>query len=239
MDGSRGSGSVAAGARSLFHRSRLELTIAPSAVRIARHWTAGQLARGSRPGVHEPLDPDVADSAVLVVSELVTNAIRAVRLGAPGGVILPGRRFLSFGDSVSLTGLPGQDDPPASASAGWALPAWPEHAAALMPVLQPGLPAGSDSTPGRKRGPGLAGVPASVSLVLSRFADTVRIDVHDSSPLPLPPGCHRDAGDETGRGLTVVGALAQTWGWRPEPFGKVVWCELAVTVSHVDEEAGG
>jgi hypothetical protein len=63
--------------------------------------------------------------------------------------------------------------------------------------------------------------------------------VHDSSPLPLPPGCHRDADDETGRGLTVVGALAQTWGWRPEPFGKVVWCELAVTVSHVDNEAGG
>lgn len=238
MDGSRGSGSVAAGARPLFHRSRLELAIVPSAVRIARHWTADQLARGGRASELEPLDPDVADSTVLVVSELVTNAIRAVRLGAPAGVILPGRRFLSFGDPVSLAGLPGQDDSPASAFAGWALPAGREPAAASIPVLQHGMPAGP-ARAGRPKRATLAGVSASVSLVISRFADTVRIDVHDSSPLPLPPGCHRDADDETGRGLTVVGALAQTWGWRPEPFGKVVWCELAVTVSHVDDEAGG
>jgi hypothetical protein len=219
MDGSRGSGSVAAGARPLFHRSRLELAVAPSAVRIARHWTADQLARGSRAGELEPLDPDVADSVVLVVSELVTNAIRAVRAGPPAGVILPGRRFLSFGDPVSVLGLPGQDEPPRPAFAGWALRAGPQ---AAMP--QPA---------------GLSSAAASVSLVISRYAGIVRIDVHDSSPLPLPPGCQRDADDETGRGLTVVAALAQAWGWRPEPFGKVVWCELGVATNHGAEEAGG
>jgi hypothetical protein len=219
MDGSRGSGSVAAGARPLFHRSRLELAVAPSAVRIARHWTADQLARGSRASELEPLDPDVADSVVLVVSELVTNAIRAVRAGTPAGVILPGRRFLSFGDPVSVLGLPGQDAPPRPAFAGWALRAGPQ---AAMP--QPA---------------GLSSAADSVSLVISRYADIVRIDVHDSSPLPLPPGCQRDADDETGRGLTVVAALAQAWGWRPEPFGKVVWCELGVATNHGAEEARG
>ena len=108
MDGSRGSGSLAAEARSLFHRSRLELAIAPSAVRIARHWTAYQLTRKDRPGpagFQKPLDPDVADSAVLVVSELVTNAIRAVRQVTGTGMILPGR-VLSFGDRMAFAGVP-------------------------------------------------------------------------------------------------------------------------------------
>jgi hypothetical protein len=45
--------------------------------------------------------------------------------------------------------------------------------------------------------------------------------------------------DEDGRGLTVVAALASRWGWRPEPFGKVVWCELAVTPGHVKPDCGG
>jgi len=58
-------------------------------------------------------------------------------------------------------------------------------------------------------------------------AGGVRIEVRDSSPVPLPPTCHRDAEDETGRGLTVVAALAESWGWQPETYGKVVWCELA------------
>jgi hypothetical protein len=82
-------------------------------------------------------------------------------------------------------------------------------------------------------------MPASVSLVVSRFADVVRIDVHDSSPLPVPPRHDHDAEDEDGRGLTVVAALAARWGWRPEPFGKVVWCELAVTPGHPGPDCGG
>jgi hypothetical protein len=82
-------------------------------------------------------------------------------------------------------------------------------------------------------------MPASVSLVVSRFADVVRIDVHDSSPLPVPPARDHDADDENGRGLTVVAALAVRWGWRPEPFGKVVWCELAVTPGHPRLDCGG
>lgn len=216
MAGSRASGSVAAGERTLFHRSRLELAIAPSAVRIARHWTACQLARTDRPGQagrgggQEPLDPDVADSAVLVVSELVTNAIRAVRQVTGVDVILPGR-VLSFGDGMAFAGLPARQERPSMFAAG--------RARSAAPVLAP--------------------VPPSVSLVISRFSDVVRIDVHDSSPVPLPPSCARDADDETGRGLIVVAALAASWGWQPGPFGKVVWCEVPAAPGDPGFVAGG
>ncbi len=236
MDGSRGSGSVAAGARSPIYRSRLELAIAPSAARIARHWTADQLARAGRADGQEPLDPDVADSAVLVVSELVTNAIRAVVQATPVGMMLP-RRALSFGDRVAAGGRRGQA-PQASpmCAGGWRLPAGPAAAAT------PGLLAGSHALEAAsllRSGGVLAPVPASVSLVIARFSDVLRIDVHDSSPLPIPPGCHRDAEDETGRGLTVVASLTEAWGWRPDAFGKVVWCELALAPRDVNTEAGG
>ncbi len=222
MDGSRGSGSLAAEARPLFHLSRLELAIAPSAVRIARHWTAYQLTRKDRPdraGCQEPLDPDVADSAVLVVSELVTNAIRAVRQVTGTGMILPGR-VLSFGDRMAFAGVPPRQERLSMFAAGrTASAASTAPAAAAAALLTP--------------------VPASVSLVISRFSGVIRIDVHDSSPVPLPPGCRRDADDETGRGLTVVAALAESWGWQPGPFGKVVWCELSATPGDAAVEAGG
>jgi Histidine kinase-like ATPase domain len=55
-------------------RSSLELGVVPAAVRTARHWTANLLAES-----HPPHDPDFIDTVVLLVSELVTNAIDAAR----------------------------------------------------------------------------------------------------------------------------------------------------------------
>src|ERR1039457_2340416 len=73
---SSGSADVAARAWTGSRRSRLELAVVPAAVRIARLWTADQLAAaGPAPG---PADADLIDAAVLAVSELVTNAIQAV-----------------------------------------------------------------------------------------------------------------------------------------------------------------
>ena len=70
-------------------RDQLELAVTPAAVRVARHWIAGRLACAS-----PPVGPDLIDTAVLVVSELVTNAVRAVG-GDPGypaaGPAGPGR----------------------------------------------------------------------------------------------------------------------------------------------------
>jgi len=206
--------------------------VAPAAVRIARHWTAGQLA-GTGPGPGRA-DADLVDSAVLAVSELVTNAIAAASQDATDGEacaaagqsaaagqvcaaaarpgltlagtalaatvaasgMLPGR-FLSFGDVPRGHGLPGP-------------------VAALGAALSAGL-----SWPWPSPSPS-----PRVSLVIARLNAMLRIEVRDSSRVPLPPTCHRDAEDETGRGLLVVAALAKTWGWQPEPFGKVVWCEL-------------
>jgi hypothetical protein len=177
----RGTG-VVARAWPQSHRSRLELAIAPSAVRMARQWTADQLAR-SRP----PRSSDLIDSAVLAVSELVTNAIAAVSQAQAAAVRQAAATMLPLGDAPAIAARTGDD------------------------MAGTGLPAGL----GR------------VSLVIRFLDDAVRIEVYDNSCIPLPPICQRDADDEHGRGLTVIAALAASWGWRPDARGKVVWCVLA------------
>jgi hypothetical protein len=207
MDGSRGGGDLGSHVLSLFHRGRLELAIAPSTVRVARHWTARLLSSPVSTSGQASLDAEIVDAAVLAVSELVTNAVRAVSQAKPANVILP-QELLAVGGPVAFGVAHGRPEEPAT-------PAATRAASTLTPI------------------------PPSVSLVVSRFADVVRIDVHDSSPLPVPPGRDHDADDENGRGLAVVAALASRWGWRPEPFGKVVWCELAVTPGHPGPDCGG
>jgi hypothetical protein len=54
-------------------RGRIEVAAVPASVRETRHWTAQWLA-----GANPPLDQDSADATVLLVSELVTNAVQAV-----------------------------------------------------------------------------------------------------------------------------------------------------------------
>src|SRR5580658_8171852 len=92
---SQGSVEVACRAPITTHRSSLELAIAPSAVRRARHWTANVLSYTELTEAGYPDKQGVIDTAVLLVSELVTNAIRAVsqsggvngadRVGGTGG----------------------------------------------------------------------------------------------------------------------------------------------------------
>lgn len=171
-------------------RSCLEIAIAPAAVRIARQWTADQLS-----ATDPPLSADCVDTAVLLVSELVTNAIGAVRRAAAAATVppvlpvlpVPGRPVLRIGDLSLGLQAPGS------------LPAGPS-------------PSG----------------PARVWMVLTRQDDGVRIEVHDSSCAPLPQATgFNDEDAEGGRGLTVVAGLAASWGWQPDAFGKVVWCEVA------------
>jgi anti-sigma regulatory factor (Ser/Thr protein kinase) len=141
------------------HFDRIELDAAPTAVRDARDWTAKRLAQ-----TFPPHGQELIDAAVLVVSELVTNAVHAVTQPA-------GR--------------------------------WP---AGLEAARLPNA--------------------AVISLIVSDSYQSVRVEVHDRSCVPIPPVLLSDAEDETGRGLIVVDALATGWGWRPSPYGKVVWCEL-------------
>jgi anti-sigma regulatory factor (Ser/Thr protein kinase) len=137
---------------------RLEFAAAPAAVGCARRWTAGLLAQ-SGPG-------DLVDTAVLLVSELVTNAVRA-SAAAPRG---------SGG--------------PDHGSGG------PDH--------------------------------GQIELIIVRTSDMLRIEVYDSSlgSLPSPADHVVDSDGEGGRGLQVINALSERWGWRPAKGGKVVWCEL-------------
>jgi anti-sigma regulatory factor (Ser/Thr protein kinase) len=65
--------------------SRIELTAAPAAVSCARRWITGQLAC-THPA-------DLVDSAVLLVSELVTNAVRASAAAALASGCLTPRRI--------------------------------------------------------------------------------------------------------------------------------------------------
>ncbi|AWW42628.1 ATP-binding protein [Streptomyces cadmiisoli] len=66
---------------------------------------------------------------------------------------------------------------------------------------------------------------ASATLVLERRGDRLRVEVHDMSkamPSPGPMAC----GDECGRGLHLVAALAADWGTALTATGKSVWCEI-------------
>jgi len=68
-----------------------------------------------------------------------------------------------------------------------------------------------------------------VSLRLLLTGKSLIIEVCDHSPRGLEPR-EADADDECGRGLTVVAALADHWGWeRAGHNRKVVWAELGVS----------
>jgi anti-sigma regulatory factor (Ser/Thr protein kinase) len=67
-----------------------------------------------------------------------------------------------------------------------------------------------------------------IALRLLASETSLVIEVWDQSPLDLEP---REAGtdDECGRGLTVVAALSDRWGWeRTGHRRKVVWAVLAL-----------
>ncbi|MDT0307388.1 ATP-binding protein [Streptomyces sp. DSM 44917] len=64
----------------------------------------------------------------------------------------------------------------------------------------------------------------------------IRVEVFDRSPSlsrTAPPT--PDA--ECGRGLVLVAALADRWGWGPRGEGKAVWCELDVPQARRGEHA--
>ncbi|MFN2626037.1 MAG: SpoIIE family protein phosphatase [Mycobacteriales bacterium] len=68
----------------------------------------------------------------------------------------------------------------------------------------------------------------AVGIDVALDAGVVRVGVRDESAEPptLRPGL--GAADESGRGIHLVEALADRWGWEHVPRGKRVWFELAV-----------
>ncbi|MFI5657317.1 ATP-binding protein [Streptomyces sp. NPDC051684] len=63
-------------------------------------------------------------------------------------------------------------------------------------------------------------------------ATRLRVEVTDASPT-LPAVRTPSAGEESGRGLTLVVLLAGAWGTRPREtgVGKTVWFELGLNYS--------
>ncbi|MFJ8785458.1 MULTISPECIES: ATP-binding protein [unclassified Streptomyces] len=62
-------------------------------------------------------------------------------------------------------------------------------------------------------------------------AGVLRIGAWDADPEPPEPPGELGALEEEGRGLALVRACADLWGWQPLARhgnrGKYVWCELA------------
>jgi anti-sigma regulatory factor (Ser/Thr protein kinase) len=58
-----------------------------------------------------------------------------------------------------------------------------------------------------------------------RDADTLRLEVHDTA-LTKPEQRAVEPADFHGRGLALIDALAQAWGYDQTPDGKRVWARL-------------
>ncbi|MEU3436638.1 ATP-binding protein [Streptomyces sp. NPDC006863] len=66
-------------------------------------------------------------------------------------------------------------------------------------------------------------------IYLERVEGVIRAELHDSGGGVVraadgPP----EAGDEGGRGLLLVAALADKWGVAERNPGKIVWCEFSI-----------
>lgn len=95
----------------------------------------------------------------------------------------------------------------------------------------------------------LHGVPPGRGYLLRVWAAVehglLRVEVHDSGD-GAPCARAAEAGAESGRGLLLVGAVADRWGVEERSPGKVVWCEVECAgrdddgPAHVSEaETGG
>jgi anti-sigma regulatory factor (Ser/Thr protein kinase) len=100
----------------------------------------------------------------------------------------------------------------------WGLRALTEDAAMIVSELMTNALDASNILPERP----------PITLRLLAGEKSLLIEAWDHSPLDLEPG-QADADAECGRGLTVVAALSDRWGWeRTGHRHKVVWAELAL-----------
>lgn len=72
------------------------------------------------------------------------------------------------------------------------------------------------------------GTPVSVR-VRGTVPGRARIEVTDREPHTWLVIRHADAEEESGRGLLLLDSVALRWGVTQGPYGKTVWCEVAVS----------
>lgn len=151
------------------------------------------------------MEPDQADLACLLVSEVVTNAVLHASI-TPS----PGRRFdieidvpVPAGAGIGGAGMGDGGTGSGSAIAVATAQSWEGSMAHASPVRRP----------------------REFALRLRRGAESVWVEVFDPD-LRLPRLRTAAATDEGGRGLYLVEQLATRWGSRPTPEGKAVWFEI-------------
>ncbi len=178
---------------------QLEVRPDPAEVGRARRWARSRLAGSGVEG-----DESLAETLLLLISELVTNAV--VHTGRPAvlRILLPAP---VGGGEAGPEGTPGAPGAGGAAGPG--------------DVNGPGGAGGSANASGT----GANGVGAGAGRRHGAVPETVRVEVADRSA--RPPSRRHAGGDETsGRGLELVDGLADRWGWRAEGAGKAIWCEV-------------
>jgi serine phosphatase RsbU (regulator of sigma subunit) len=165
------------------------------------------------------MDPEQADLACLLVSEVVTNAV----LHASVTPNPSGRRFdLDIDPPVAISAqVPAM---PATSAVSAGLPsAWSGTAAAVAAQAWDNQVAVAHPAPAHR--------PREFVLRLRRGAEAVWVEVFDPD-LRLPRLRTARVTDEGGRGLYLVEQLATRWGSRPTPEGKAVWFEIPLDGRH-------
>lgn len=69
---------------------------------------------------------------------------------------------------------------------------------------------------------------------LSVLLDQLTVSVHDLDPR-LPRPTRAGPLDISGRGLTLIDSMSESWGVRPEDVGKVVWFTLPALTRALEE----
>ena len=71
--------------------------------------------------------------------------------------------------------------------------------------------------------------PLVIRVCLLTDDERILLEVWDEAP-GIPQVCHAATDDERGRGLALVEALAEQWGWRPATGrpGKCTWATLRI-----------
>ncbi|GLW63793.1 hypothetical protein Arub01_20370 [Actinomadura rubrobrunea] len=170
----------------------------------------------------------LCDDVGLVVSELVTNALRHSGGAASHGSAQPGptayrgtptfpgtagyRDVTGCRDAMAYRPSPYTDSSPYTEGYGAAAPesachgaAYRPHGAAYRPSLDP-----------------LGSAPMDIRLRLLYQGSWLLCGIMDASPA-APRRKEPDFIAETGRGLHIVESFSDRWGWRALPGGKVVW----------------
>ncbi|WP_308114524.1 ATP-binding protein [Streptomyces sp. ISL-12] len=75
------------------------------------------------------------------------------------------------------------------------------------------------------------------TLVLAAEGVGLRIEVHDPDLRALPTLTSAGPDSEAGRGMALIGALADRWGVDLTPERKATWCELGTGVGPSDQRA--